>query len=319
MVDKVVEKTEEQIEQEESAALSAGYRKARGEPQDTQTQEPAASQTQEPDAAADKGSADAAGATDTDGTATQAGDEQQDAAPDPWASIPKEVREEFERVRATANQVGSAQRHIKELEDQLKELRAAGQAARAAQPASAAPTADQIQNAATSGAKWKQMKEDFPEWAEAMEEVLAAQAAASPGAAHVDVEKLQKEWQAATQELVSSAVAAAEENAYVRFKYPEWKKTVNTPEFQTWMQSVAAPDIKALADSDLADDAIRMLDSYAAYSRAAAAKAAAEAKNKQRLNAVIEPAQASSGGPTILPDEAGLSIGYNRVKNKRAA
>jgi len=81
------------------------------------------------------------------------------------------------------------------------------------------------------------------------------------------------------------------------------------PEFAAWMQA-QAPEVKALADSQNARDAISMLDKYYDHRKAEAAKA----KNQSRLAGAVQPKQAASGGPSILPDEAGLSVGYNRVR-----
>lgn len=296
----VVAPTPEQAEQETASALSAGYNKVRGDSPTVAApkveQEPVAEEKQ-----------------DEKKDENQPKEEAAQAA-DPWAGVPPILKEEFERARIAVNQVGTAQRHIKVLEDQIAELKAAGEAAKAAAPGTA-PTAGQIQAAASSGEKWKAIKEDFPEWAEAMEERLAAQAATPQ--APVDVEKLRKEWQEGTQVQVAGAIDVAEERAFVRFKYPTWKQTVNTPEFIGWMQT-QAPEIQALAQSDLADDAIKMLDEFSEHQKTAAAKAAADAKNKQRLAAATPPRQAASGGPTILPDEAGLAVGYNRIARKRA-
>lgn len=304
MSEQVVETTEaptpEQTEQEAANALSAGYNKVRGEPADVE-----AAKVEPPESEA------------KEEPPKEEPPKEEPVVVDPWEGVAPIVKQEFERVRATANQVGSAQRHIKVLEDQIAQLKSAGEAAKAAAPGVAAPTAGQIQSAATSGEKWKAIKEDFPEWAEAMEERLAAQAATKPHDP-VDVEKLRKEWQEGTQAQVAGAIDVAEERAFVRFKYPAWKQVVNTPAFQTWMQT-QAPEVQALAKSNLADDAIKMLDGYTEHQKAAAIKAAAETKNKARLAAAVAPKQAASGGPTILPDEAGLYAGYNRVARKRAA
>lgn len=292
MSEQVVEEsqvTPEQQAQDESNALAAGYNKVRGEPAKVEEAEP-----KEP--------------------VSETKEEPKEVQVDPWAGVPDIVRQSIEKVSITANQIGAAQRHIKTLEGNIEALKAAGQAAQAAAP-STAPTQSQIQAAAASGEKWKQIKEDFPDWAEAMEERLAAQVAASNPSANVDVDGLRKEWAQNTQAQVAGAIDVAEERAYLRFKYPTWKADVNTPDFIGWMKT-QAPEIKALAESNLADDAIRMLDAYSEHQKAAATKAAAEAKNQQRLASNIAPKQAASGGPTILPDEAGLSIGYNRVKRR---
>jgi len=302
----VDESTPDQEAQEASAALNAGYNKARGI---------------EPPTDVDDAGEQAPGSDEQPGEKKEAQEgAAQEAAPDPWEGVPKIVRDSIERVSVTANQVGAAQRHIKVLEGHIDALRQAGEAAKAAAPAGTdAPTARQIQAAAASGEKWNQIKEDFPEWAEAMDERLAA---LSPQTAAIDMEAIQKQLAQSTQAQISGAIDAAEERAFVRLKYPDWKTTVATDGFEAW-KSAQAPEIQALADSELADDAIRLLNAYAEHQKAAtkaadqaAARAAAEAKNKRRLAANAAPETAASGGPSILPDEAGLSVGYNRIKRR---
>ena len=292
----VIEQTLEQAAQDESAAVSAGYNKARGEP-----------------AKVDETKTDA-----TESVVTE--DKQEDppaqaAAPaaDPWEGVPPVLRETLDKLSATVNHIGPALRRLKSAEDRIEAIgNASKEAAKAATSAGAqAPTQAQVASASASGEKWKQIKDDFPEWADAMDERLAALGTAQ--APQVDVDGLRRELAEGTRAQVAGAIDTAEERAYVRFKHPAWRKTVTTPEYVDWFKS-QPPEFRALEQSDLADDAIKVLDAYAEHQKTVAAKAATEAKNKSRLTAVVAPKQASSGGPTVLPDEAGLSVGYSRVR-----
>jgi hypothetical protein len=51
------------------------------------------------------------------------------------------------------------------------------------------------------------------------------------------------------------------EEARIDGKYENWKDTVNTLEFTQWF-TVQAPEVRALADSSAARDALRMLDLF---------------------------------------------------------
>lgn len=231
---------------------------------------------------------------------------------DPWDGVPVVVRQALETLPTRLRNIEG---HIGGLTSSMK---AAKEAAAAATKAGAeAPTQAQVQAATTSGEKWKQIKEDFPEWADAMEERLAAQAATSRPAPVVDVDALKREWSESTKAQVAGAVDQAEERAFVRLKHPGWKATVNTESFRSWM-TAQPPELRALANSDLADDAIKMLDAYATVQKAAAKKAADDAEKKKRLEGAVTPkGTGSPAGTTTTNDEDAFAGGFKKV-TKRA-
>jgi len=121
-----------------------------------------------------------------------------------------------------------------------------------------APTQTAIVSAAKNPEKWEQLKQDFPEWAGAMEEFVAS--------------KIGNQQQGLTPQQVAGYVqqqvaqTRAEmgrlmEEARIEGKYENWRDTVNTIEFAQWF-TVQSPDTRALADSSAARDAIRMLDMF---------------------------------------------------------
>lgn len=267
-----------------------------------------------------------------------------DAEPDPWEGISPIIKttlgsitEKLEKVAVTANQVGSVQRHLKGLEDKIGAVVAGMEAVKTvAKTGADTPTQSEVKTAAQTTEKWNQIKTDFPEWAEAMEERLAAQSAAMKPAEPVDVEGLRKQLQDEASAAISQSAPAIErrarEYARVDLAHPDWeddvyvhdaegKKIISdsggpvfTPEFNAWM-TAQAPDVKALANSEKSKDAISMLDQFYKHKKTAAAQAAADEKRNKRLAAAVTPQQVASGGPTILPDEAGLAIGYKKVKH----
>ncbi len=237
-----------------------------------------------------------AGESTADSKDTKPAGAAAEPAADPWEGVSPILREsvtalkeDLKRVTETANKVGAAQRHIKALEDQIATLTAAGEAAKAATASgSAAPTQEQVAAAAKSGEKWERIKEDFPEWAEAMDERLSA---LKPGAP-VDVEGLKKEFSSVLGEATAKAERSAREFARVDAKHPDWEDDIKNedgslkPEFDAWMKT-QTPEIQALAHSDRAKDAIRMIDLYYEHAKTAAEKAAKDAQDKQRLEQAI--------------------------------
>jgi hypothetical protein len=129
-------------------------------------------------------------------------------------------------------------------------------AAKAAKAAAGdGPSTAQIAAATEDPEEWKQLMADFPDWGVAFEKKMDAKISASlralpkNEAAPVDVESL-----------VEQRIAQREV-ARVDRKHPTWRDTVKTPEYAAWKEK-QAPEIRALEDSDYAEDAIEMLNLF---------------------------------------------------------
>ncbi len=287
---KVDDVTPEQQQEQDDAALRAGYEKASGKP-DT---EAGALVAVEPEP----------GEIKPDVAVTEV---------DPWEGVNPAVKDMLQGISERMGDVDKLGQRFKSFEGRLGAVQnalAAGKAA-AATTGTDAPTQQQITTAAQNTVKWKQLSEDFPEWAEAVDERLAAQAAefAKHPASSVDVEGMKQEFSQSLAEVRQASTQEARQLAQVDIKHPGWEDTVKTPDYAAWIKT-QAPDIQALGDSDRAADAIKLLDIYA-ENRKAIEK---QAKNQTRLATVVAPRLANTTGSTVLPDEAGLSVGYKRIK-----
>lgn len=141
-------------------------------------------------------------------------------------------------MRSTAGRVAAMQRDM-----------ATADAARKA--AGDAPTKAAIDAAKGSLDKWDALKEDFPEWAEAMEQRLASlapQAAPAP-APTIDKEGLKAELR---REMEQDLIVE---------KYPDWRATAQTNEFQKWFKAQPA-EFQAKAESERGRDVIQVLDRF---------------------------------------------------------
>lgn len=188
-----------------------------------------------------------------------------------------------QRVRNAEGQVGG-------LKSQLQAFQKAALEQPPAMPAATpAPSAEQLAEAGTDSEKWKQFKEDFPEWGNAIEERLARTAAP---AVNID-EILAKE--RAEFERKRAEDRAAFEVRLVSLRHPDWRETTKTPEWHAWRIQQPA-DVQALADSDKADDAIRMLDLYAEHR---AKQAQSRQERETRLEAAADiPVGRGAAAPT---------------------
>lgn len=124
-----------------------------------------------------------------------------------------------------------------------------------------APTQGQMAAAAKNPEKWEQLKADFPEWAGAMEEYVAVKlGSVRPQQAGLTPEQVAGYVQQQVAQ-TKAEMARALEEARIEGRYENWRDTVNTTDFAQWF-TVQSPEVRALADSAAARDAIRMLDLF---------------------------------------------------------
>lgn len=150
--------------------------------------------------------------------------------------------------------------HVKTAEGRVAAMQREFQQSRqAATAVNDAPTQGQMSAAAKNPEKWEQLKQDFPEWASAMEEYVGAQLRGMPsnGVQATQVVDYVQAQLAQQQEQIRYAI----EEAKVEGKYEDWRTTINTPEFAQWL-AIQPNDVRALADSQSGRDAIRMLDMF---------------------------------------------------------
>ena len=177
---------------------------------------------------------------------------------DPLAGLSPTVRAKLAQIDDLAQANAQLLHHVKTTEGRVAAMQREAQQRQAAMQE--APTQTAIVSAVKNPEKWEQLKQDFPEWAGAMEEYVAAKVGG------------QQQQQVLTPEQVAGYVqqqvaqTRAEmgrlmEEARIEGKYENWRDTVNTTEFAQWF-TVQAPETRALADSSAAKDAIKMLDLF---------------------------------------------------------
>lgn len=182
---------------------------------------------------------------------------------DPLAGLSDVVRAKLAQIDELATANAQLLHHVKTAEGRVAAMQREFQQARVAQQQVApqeAPSQGQIVNAAKNPEKWEQLKEDFPEWAGAMEEYVASKLGSVQPQQGFDPQQVAEFVQQQVDQTKVEMRQAIEE-ARVDGKYENWKDTVNTLEFTQWF-TVQPPDVRALANSDSARDAIRMLDMF---------------------------------------------------------
>lgn len=303
----------------DAAAFESGYSDARASQGVTPAEAPAAehpaekaqeTSTQEPTKPTE-----GAGATDPQKTETGK------PAEDEWAGVPQKVRTELEALRGAVSKVEKIPDRLRNIEGHIggltattRELKAALDSARTAATAAGAraPTDAEVKQATRNPDLWKQLKEDFPVWAEAIEPELAdlrAQMAALPKPQPVDVAALKGEVTKDMQPLIDAAVAYGRGMARIDRKHgDDWEQLVKAPEFDAWFKTQPA-DVQALSSSRVPKDAERLLDLYGDHRK----KQAEKAGRNKRLDAVTQPRGTAAVTPMTSDDEA-FEAGYQQAR-----
>lgn len=221
---------------------------------------------------------------------------------DPLAGLPEIVKAKLAEIDQLKQANAQLLHHVKTTEGRVAAMQREAEMARRAATQVApqdAPTQGQIADAAKSPEEWEQLKQDFPEWATAIDKKLTAEfarlKAPTAGLTPEQVQAMVAEQVAQTKAEMAQAI----EEARVEGKYENWRDTVNSPEFAQWF-ALQAEEVRSLASSSAARDAIRMLDLY----HQAKAKPAAEIKQERgaRLAAAATTRPGQTPPPRTLDD-----------------
>jgi hypothetical protein len=205
---------------------------------------------------------------------------------DPWAGTAPALRKQLQmlaesqeniinRIKTTEGRVGSIQSEL--AKKAASETRRGGEAA---------PTQRQIDGASRDSSKWDELRDDFPEWAEALEEKLGD--IDRRFAPKTDVESLQ----ASIQKQIEDRINQERELIIVKSRHPRFEQVVKSPEFNLWLDG--KPELTDKRNSPYAADAIDVLDAWEAY-RAAPKKSAEDLKRERRQR--LERSTAVGGVP----------------------
>lgn len=245
--------------------------------------------------------------------------EQQEEAPDPLASLPEALRERFKSLEAMAQKSVTLEHDLKSAVGRIgamqREMDAARNAAAVAKAVGdAAPTQAQINAASNSPEKWEQMKADFPDWGEAMEAMVEHRLSGfQPGQRGMSPEQVQE---LLTQE--RTTLMKVVEEAKVEVRYPEWKQTINTSEFQQWY-TAQDEATKTLADSPRGLDAVALIDKFEKSKAAPVAEIRNDRKERLQAAATTKPGQVTPPKSEDDMDPAELWNYLAKQRGKREA
>jgi len=232
-----------------------------------------------------------------------------------WEGVPAVVRERLTALDALPGQVRNLAGHIGGLNSKLDgALTAAKAAATKAAGSGAAPTDKEVKAAMSNPKAWEKLKEDFPDWAGPVEEELGAIRAEIAKAKPVDTDALSKQVAQSLKPTLQESERRIREFTRVDSSHPDWEDTVKTPDFKAWL-TTQPTDVQALAASDKARDAIKLLDAFKVKQTGKATLTPEEErlKKQQRLEQATTPKGAASPRPSTPSDEAEFAAGFNKV------
>jgi len=196
---------------------------------------------------------------------------------DPLRNVPPELLERIDNLQK-ANE--DLKNHVRAAEGRV----AAWQREREEQKL-AAPTQNELAKATVNPEKWEQLKQDFPEWAEAMEEYVGSKVGQpSQGVSREQLNKLIEE---RTSEIRTEAMEAIE-YAKLETRHSDWKETINSEDFVKWINSQPV-NVYSLIDSPKAADAAKVIDLFKS-AKVPTTTTVAEIKNQRKAtlsNAVV--------------------------------
>ena len=187
-----------------------------------------------------------------------------EAAPeaDPWEGVPAALKQTLEALQSKVSAIDTIGNEVKQWSGRVgaiqRELQLQRNAAeQAAKTVSEAPTKQQMAEAAQDDEAWSELKDEFPEWADALEKRTG---------------KLEKKFSEQIESLRQQQPQAPDLSALRReydqklltVKHPSWKQLVASPEYNEWLNK-QPQDVrqKALESTD-ALECIEVLDQFTA-------------------------------------------------------
>lgn len=231
---------------------------------------------------------------------------------DPMAGIPPALREQIEGISNRLNTLGTIEERLKQTERRIgsiqNEFHAAKQAA--SEDKSNAPSKQEMVDASRSEEAWDELKDDFPEWAEAIESKLAANSA-ELSKKLPDLTELKETLSAMQNQQGAFISNAALEERLLSFKHPGWKETVQKPEYQDWIKEQSQDVQEKHYNGQSADEATFVLDRFKEFQSNGKSPQEIAAARKKRLK---QAETKTSGGRRQTPQKSESDMSEDEIR-----
>jgi hypothetical protein len=211
--------------------------------------------------------------------------ETKEKVEDPWAGVNPALKQAFKDLSQKVATDQNVAARLKQAESRIgsltNELHNAKEAVKKVQDA---PTKEQMEAATKSDEAWENLKNDFPEWAEAfdgrfdrkLKDLKDSIKTVSPE----DLEKLRTTLAEGTQEEIQKAILG--------YAHSGWQTKVASPAYKEWIKT-QPEEVVALTKSPLASDAISVLDRFEAETGKEKTASEIAADRRQRMKTSIIP------------------------------
>ena len=183
---------------------------------------------------------------------------------DPFDGLPDAVKEKLLKIDDLEKSNQQLIHHVKTAEGRVAAMQRETEIAKRVKDEVAkkdSPSQKEITTASKNPEKWDNLKEDFPEWAEAMEEFVSSKLGSSQQqGSTIDPKQIEgyvNNQIRATQSQLTRRI----EEATLDGRHPSWRDDVKGSDFNNWLTN-QGNEVRVLADSQNAKDAIRMMDLF---------------------------------------------------------
>lgn len=237
---------------------------------------------------------------------------------DLWEGVNPNLKQSFNDMTAKVAAFDSMTFRLKQAENRIGSIQNKLSAAeKAAQEKPPAPTKEEIEKAAAEDKSWEELKDEFPEWAEAVE-VKLNRASMGAESKQKEIEDRQK----AIGDQVKGEVAILREEiarsteerekTLLSFKYPNWETTIRSSEYKAFEKTLPE-DMKQLTRSTFAKDAVIVLDKFSETQKNKK-PTGTTAERQQRLKESV-----SVKGKKPIPAKAEADMTREELRRKIAA
>lgn len=226
---------------------------------------------------------------------------EQEQDDDPWAGVPSALREQIQSISERINTIDNIDYRLKQTERRLGGIQNEFYAAqKAAKESPKGPTPEELEAASKSQKKWDEMKEDFPEIADAIESKLAETKPPDIEALREEIRAEFKQEDHANQDL---------ERRLVGIAHRDWQTIVQSDDYRQWLNKQSQVIQEKALYGQTADDAIDVLDRYKA------SKKKPPDKKQDRLARSVD----APRGPTRKPPKSEADLSEAELRQQIAA
>jgi hypothetical protein len=179
---------------------------------------------------------------------------------DPWAGVNPTLRQTLESIQARIGDLDVINGRLKQAESRIGGLN--NQFHEVKQKVVSQPTPEQVQKAAESDQAWKDLEEDFPEYAKALANVRneLTEKTAELGGRIPDPEKFKAQMDEEVEARIET-IRRQMETKLVKMAHKDLDQIKVSPDFKAFVQALP-PDKQSKLNSWNSEDAIEILDLY---------------------------------------------------------